>query len=97
MVGERRKRSRGSEAAYRDGGEERSSSVQKLLDRAPQFGVLANAASRRATELSASQKEFMDDFSARLAARLAEGDDASQQAADPQPAGRRTRPKEGRR
>ena len=82
MAIEKRKQSRGSDTAYRGGGDERSSGVQKLLRRAPRFSVLAKAAARQGPELSRSQQEFLDDFAGRLAEGVAEDDDASSTSAD---------------
>ena len=79
MTRERSTQSQGSKAAYRGGGDELPSDVQKLLDRAPQFGALAKAAEGLRTELSHSQREVLDDFAQRLAEetdRVAEPDDA---------------------
>ena len=97
MTSEGRKRPRGRATASRAGGAEWASNARKLLERAPQFDALANAAAGQAPKLSDSQGEFLDDFSSRLAAGVAEGDDTSQPAAAPavaDPAGARARPKE---
>ena len=82
MASERRKQSRGLERASRGSGDEWSSDAQNLLDRAPQFGVLAKVAAGQASEPSPSQQKFLDDFAQRLTEGAAEGDDASAAEAD---------------
>ena len=97
MASKARKRARNPDMAHRRGGDGWSSGVEKLLDRAPRFKALAKADAEPAPELSDSQKEFLDDFASRLAAGVAQGDEASAPTAASKPAGRRARPKEERR
>ena len=74
MASEKRKRPRGLERASRGSGREWSSDAQNLLDRAPQFGVLAKAAAGQASKPSSSQQKFLDDFAQRLTEGVAEAD-----------------------
>ena len=82
MANERRKQFRGSGTAYRGGGDEWSSDVQKLLHQAPQFDALVKVAAGQEPELSRSQREFLKDFADRLSEAVAEGDEASSGTAD---------------
>ncbi len=66
MASDRRRQFRGSETAFRGRDDQWASDVQKLLEQAPQFHVLAKAESGQAPDLSDSQREFLDDFASRV-------------------------------
>ena len=96
MAGKGRKQPQGAESTYQRAGDERSWRVQNLLYRAPQFEAVANVAEGEAPEPAASQREFLDNFSRRLAEGSATGQDPSGSVATPKPA-RRSRAEDEKR
>ena len=71
----KQKKPKRTEAAYRGGRGDRRAHVKEFLRRAPRFNTLANTAEGRERDLSPSQRDFLDDFAAKLAEGAAEGDD----------------------
>ncbi len=98
MTNEKRKLTQGSDTSYRGGSGELSSDMQHLLDRAPQFGKLAEAAKGQVPELSPSQQEFLRKFANQLATGITQDNSGSAPRASRKPAkpgGMRTSTKGG--
>ena len=75
MTGKQKKKPERTETVHQGGGATRRTHVTEFLQRAPRFTTLRNTAEGRERELSPSQREFLDDFAAKLAEGAAEGDD----------------------
>ena len=77
MANKQQQKPGGAEATIRGSGAYRSVNVRKLRQRAPQFSAFLDAVEGRERELSPSQRNFLDDFVAKLGEGAAEGDDAA--------------------
>ena len=75
MASKQKKKPGRSETAYRSSTRDRRENVKEFLRRAPQFTTLTNTVEGRERELSPSQRDFLDDFAAKLTEGAAEGDD----------------------
>ena len=75
MASKQKKKPGRTEAAFRGSTRERRTNVKEFLRRAPQFATLTNTVEGRERELSPSQRDFLDDFAAKLTEGAAEGDD----------------------
>ena len=67
MASKERKQPRGSTATYRGHGNKWSADDRAFFECAPQFKALAKMAENDVSELSHSQRKFLDDFAGRLA------------------------------
>ena len=75
MTSKKKKKPGRTETLHQGGGAARRTHVTEFLQRAPRFTTLANTVEGRERELSPSQRDFLDDFAAKLAEGAAEGDD----------------------
>ena len=75
MTSNQKKKPGRPETVHKGSGAARAAHVKKFLRRAPQFTTLTNTVEGRERELSPSQRDFLDDFSAKLAEGASEGDD----------------------
>ena len=75
MAGNKRKKPGREEAVHQDSGAGRRAHLKEFVRRAPQFTTLVNSVEGRERELTPSQRDFLDDFAAKLAEGAAEGDD----------------------
>ena len=77
MARNKRKKPGREEAVHQGGGAGRRAHVKEFVRRAPRFTTLANTVEGRERELTPSQRDFLDDFAAKLAEGATEGDDAA--------------------
>ena len=75
MASKRKKKPGRTETVHQGGGAGRQAQVKEFLRRAPRFTTLANTAEGRERELSPSQRDFLDDFAAKLAEGAMEAND----------------------
>lgn len=75
MTSRRRAESSRTETVHQGGRAGRQAQVKEFLRRAPRFTTLANTAEGRERELTPSQRDFLDDFAAKLAEGAMEGND----------------------
>ena len=75
MTSRRRAESSRTGTVHQGGRAGRQAQVKEFLRRAPRFTTLANTAEGRERELSPSQRDFLDDFAAKLAEGAMEGND----------------------
>ena len=75
MTSKQKERSGLTETVHQGGRAGRRANVKEFLRRAPRFTTLANTAEGRERELSPSQRDFLDDFVAKLAEGAPEGGD----------------------
>lgn len=75
MTSKRRAEPSRTETVHQGGGAARQVQVKEFLRRAPRFTTLVNTAEGRERELSPSQRDFLDDFAAKLAEGAMEGND----------------------
>lgn len=74
MGSDQDRRSRASGMADRRGGEDPATEFAKLVVRAPQFKALAKVAQGEEGELTKTQQEFLDNFTAGLTQGVAESE-----------------------
>ena len=77
MARNKRRKPGREESVRQGGGAARRAHVKEFVRRAPRFTILANTVEGRERELTPSQRDFLDDFAARLAEGVKKGDDAA--------------------
>ena len=75
MASKQKKKPVRTEMVHQGGEAARRAHVTEFLRRAPQFTTLTNTAEGHERELSPSQRDFLEDFAAKLAEGAAEGND----------------------
>lgn len=77
MSSKRKKKLGGDGETRRRRAEDRPADLREFLRRAPNFSALLHAAEGRERELSPSQRDFLDDFAAKLTEGAPPADGAS--------------------